>query len=76
MSVVKCTIPTTEHRSDHRAIETISDAATPERVAEARLLFSRRQKRACSHKSEPEIARINGYLHQVRETDSDYCVRG
>jgi hypothetical protein len=39
MSVVKCTIPTTEHGSDHREIETTSDAATPERVAEARLLF-------------------------------------
>jgi hypothetical protein len=38
-SVVKCTIHSTEHGSDHRAIETIFDVATPERVVEARLLF-------------------------------------
>ena len=39
MSVVKCTTHTTEHGSDHRAIETTFDVATPERVDEARLLF-------------------------------------
>ena len=38
-SVVKCTIHTTVHGSDHRAIETTFDIATPERVVEARLLF-------------------------------------
>jgi hypothetical protein len=38
-SVVKCTIHTTEHGSDHRAIETTFDIATPERVVETRLLF-------------------------------------
>jgi len=38
-SVVKCTIHSTEHRSDHRAFETTFDVGTPERVAEARLLF-------------------------------------
>jgi len=38
-SVVKCTIYTTEHGSDHRAIETTFDVATPERVTEERLLF-------------------------------------
>jgi endonuclease/exonuclease/phosphatase family metal-dependent hydrolase len=38
-SVVKCTVHTTEHGSDHRAIETTFDVATPERVVEARLLF-------------------------------------
>ena len=38
-SVVKCAIHTTEHGSDHRAIETTFDVATPERVVEARLLF-------------------------------------
>jgi hypothetical protein len=39
MSVVKCTIHTTEHRSDHRAIRTTFDVATLERVDEVRLLF-------------------------------------
>jgi hypothetical protein len=38
-SVVKCTVHTTEHGSDHRAIKTTFDVATPERVVEARLLF-------------------------------------
>jgi endonuclease/exonuclease/phosphatase family metal-dependent hydrolase len=38
-SVVKCTIHGTEHGSDHRAIETTFDVATPERAVEARLLF-------------------------------------
>src|SRR5258706_1607965 len=38
-SMVKCTVHTTEHGSDHRAIETTFDIATPERVVEARLLF-------------------------------------
>lgn len=37
--MVKCTIHTTEHGSDHRAIKTTFDVATPERVVEARLLF-------------------------------------
>ena len=37
--VVKCTTYSTEHGSDHRAIETTFDVATPERVDEARLLF-------------------------------------
>jgi hypothetical protein len=37
--VIKYTIHTTEHGSDHRAIETTFDVATPERVVEARLLF-------------------------------------
>jgi exonuclease III len=31
ISVIKCTIHTTEHGSDHRAIETAFDVATPER---------------------------------------------
>ena len=39
MSVVKCTTHTTEHGSDHRAIETTFDVATAERVDKARLLF-------------------------------------
>ncbi len=38
-SVVKFTIRSTEHGSDHRAIEIVLDVATPERVVEARLLF-------------------------------------
>jgi ribonuclease HI len=38
-SVAKCTIHTTEHGSDHRAIETTFDVLTPERVPEQRLLF-------------------------------------
>jgi endonuclease/exonuclease/phosphatase family metal-dependent hydrolase len=38
-SVVKCTVHTTEHGSDHRAIQTTFDVATPERVVKARLLF-------------------------------------
>ena len=38
-SMVKCTIHSTEHGSDHRAIETMFNVATPERVVEARLLF-------------------------------------
>jgi hypothetical protein len=38
-SVVKCTVQTTEHGSDHRAIKTTFDITTPERVVEARLLF-------------------------------------
>ena len=38
-SMVKCTVHTTEHGSDHRAIETTFNIATPERVIEARLLF-------------------------------------
>jgi endonuclease/exonuclease/phosphatase family metal-dependent hydrolase len=37
--VVKCTVYTTEHGSDHRAIQTTFDVATLERVVEARLLF-------------------------------------
>ncbi|CZR61252.1 uncharacterized protein PAC_11148 [Phialocephala subalpina] len=39
ISVVKCTTYTTEHRSDHRAIKTTFDVATPERVDKAKLLF-------------------------------------
>ena len=31
-SAVKCTIHTTEHRSDHRAIETTFDIATPKLI--------------------------------------------
>jgi hypothetical protein len=38
-SVVKCIVHTTEHGSDHRAIETTFDVATPERVVGTRLLF-------------------------------------
>jgi hypothetical protein len=38
-SMVKCVIHATEHGSDHRAIETTFDVATPERVVEGRLLF-------------------------------------
>ena len=38
-TVVKCAIHTTEHGSDHRAIETTFDVATPDRVIEQRLLF-------------------------------------
>jgi hypothetical protein len=38
-SVVKCTVHTTEHGSDHRAIETTFDVATPERAVGERLLF-------------------------------------
>jgi hypothetical protein len=38
-SMVKCVVHATEHGSDHRAIETTFDVATPERVAEQRLLF-------------------------------------
>jgi hypothetical protein len=38
-SVVKCTVHTTEHGSDHRAIQTTFDVATPERAVETRLLF-------------------------------------
>jgi hypothetical protein len=38
-SVVKCTVHTMEHGSDHRAIKTTFDVATPERAVEARLLF-------------------------------------
>lgn len=38
-SMEKCAIHTTEHESDHRAIETTFDVATPERAVEARLLF-------------------------------------
>jgi len=38
-SVVKCTVHTTKHGSDHRTIKTTFDVATPERVIEARLLF-------------------------------------
>jgi hypothetical protein len=38
-AMVKCAIHTTKHGSDHRAIETTFDVATPERVVEARLLF-------------------------------------
>jgi hypothetical protein len=37
--VIRCAIHETEHGSDHRAIETTFDIATPERVAEQRLLF-------------------------------------
>jgi hypothetical protein len=37
--VVKCTVHTTEHGSDHRAIETTFDIATPERAVETRLLL-------------------------------------
>ena len=39
MLVVKCTTHSTEHRSDHRVIETTFDITTPERVNKARLLF-------------------------------------
>src|SRR5690348_849111 len=38
-TMVKCAIPTTEHGSDHRAIETSFHVATPDRVIEQRLLF-------------------------------------
>jgi len=38
-SVVKCITHTTEHGSDHKAIEIKFDIAAPERVVEARLLF-------------------------------------
>jgi hypothetical protein len=38
-TMVKCTTHTTEHGSDHRAIETTFDIADPKRVAEQRLLF-------------------------------------
>jgi exonuclease III len=38
-SMVKCVIHATEHGSDHRAIETTFDVATPERVVKGRLLF-------------------------------------
>jgi endonuclease/exonuclease/phosphatase family metal-dependent hydrolase/ribonuclease HI len=38
-SMVKYTVHSTEHGSDHRAIETIFDVATQERIVEARLLL-------------------------------------
>ena len=38
-SMVKCLVHTTEHGSDHRAIETTFDVTTPDRFVEARLLF-------------------------------------
>ena len=38
-SMVKCLVHSTEHGSDHRAIETTFDIATPERFVEKRLLF-------------------------------------
>lgn len=38
-TMVKCVIHTTEHGSDHRAIETTFDVATPDRSTEQRLLF-------------------------------------
>ncbi len=38
-SMVKCTIHTTEHGSDHRALKTTFDITTPERVVETGLLF-------------------------------------
>lgn len=38
-SVVRCEPLATEHGSDHRAIETTFDVATPEPIAEERLLF-------------------------------------
>lgn len=39
MSTVKCVAYTTEHGSDHRAIETMFDIATSEGSGETRLLF-------------------------------------
>jgi hypothetical protein len=39
ISVVKCTIYSTEHGSDHRAIETTFDVTTPEPVIGERFLF-------------------------------------
>jgi exonuclease III len=38
-AMTRCTIHETEHGSDHRAIETTFDIATPERRVEQRLLF-------------------------------------
>jgi hypothetical protein len=38
-TVAKCIIHETEHGSDHQAIETTFDIATPERTTEPRLLF-------------------------------------
>jgi hypothetical protein len=38
-SIVKCAIHATEHRSDHRVIETTFDVVTPERDGKVRLLF-------------------------------------
>lgn len=38
-TMVTCAIYTTEHRSDHKAIETTFDVATPDRVTEQRLPF-------------------------------------
>ena len=38
-SLVKCTVYTTEHGSDHRAIKTTFNTVTPEQVVETRLLF-------------------------------------
>jgi hypothetical protein len=37
--MVKCAIHETEQGSDHKAIETTFDVATPERGVEMRLLF-------------------------------------
>ena len=37
--MVKCTVHTTKHGSDHRAFKTTFNVATPERVVKARLLF-------------------------------------
>jgi hypothetical protein len=38
-STVKCLVHATKHGSDHRAIETTFDVATPKRFFKARLLF-------------------------------------
>jgi hypothetical protein len=38
-SVIKCAIYTTQHSSDHRAVETVFDIAPPDRLSESRLLF-------------------------------------
>lgn len=37
--MVTCSIHSTEHGSDHQAIQTTFDAAMPERIATERLLF-------------------------------------
>ena len=38
-SVVRCRIYATEHGSDHRAIETAFDVASPDQITKVRLLF-------------------------------------
>lgn len=50
-SIVKCVIHATEHSSDHRAIETTFDVATPERAVKRRLL----SKKSYGRKYEPGL---------------------